>query len=113
VNPPRADLWTFWSAGVRFRFPIDGELMPWFVSLIGHMDSHDERTDSPWRQHNRQVRALLLDAAERRLQGATPQSLNTFEPGMVAPTLEGPFNVVDQHLAAMIIARGDTRIPGQ
>jgi hypothetical protein len=101
------------NTGVRYRFPIDAALMPWLAELITAMNEQDKRSGSPWQAHNAKVRLRLLNAAKRRLGGATPQSLSTFEPGLVAPALHGLPSMVDDSLTAMIAARGDTRIPGQ
>lgn len=47
---------------------------------------YDQTSGSPWAEHNAHVRALLLDAATRRIKGDPPQR-NIFEPGLVAPAL--------------------------
>jgi hypothetical protein len=101
--------------GTLYRVPINGDLFPLLRTLVRAMSEHDEQSGSPWREHNLEVRKRLLDAAWRRLSGDKPQSLNIFEPGVIAPALAGGKHAgyVDEALAALISSRGDTRIPGQ
>jgi hypothetical protein len=99
--------------GTLYRVPITEEFLPELGRMIEDMISYDVQTLSPWAEHNQKVRLSLLGAATSRVQGAKPQSLNIFEPGVAAPCLDGPVPAVDMVLARLIELSGDTRIPGQ
>jgi hypothetical protein len=101
------------ETGTLYRVPITEEFMNELGRLVSDMNYYDNTTGSPWEEHNRRVRRALLYAAARRLNGDKPQSLNMFEPGSVAPALDGPVSPVDMKLAELVESSGDTRIPGQ
>jgi hypothetical protein len=103
------------ETGVLYRVPITEEFLPGLDRLVRDMNTYDQMTKSPWMMHNLRVRRSLLYAATRRVHGDKPQSLNMFEPGSVAPSLDGPESTVDVDLmlAALVESSGDTRIPGQ
>jgi hypothetical protein len=102
------------KTGTLYRVPITPEFLPELGSLVSVMNAYDTQTQSPWAEHNQRVRSALLYAATRRVHGAKPQSLNIFEPGTVAPALDGgPGGAIDVVIGGMIDRSGDTRIPGQ
>lgn len=99
--------------GTLYRMPITAEFLPELGRLVSGMNDYDAETRSPWAEHNQRVRGAVLYAATRRLHGAKPQTLNIFEPGSVAPALDGPESEVDRVIASLVGENGDTRIPGQ
>jgi hypothetical protein len=101
--------------GTLYRLPITKESIARHLGrLVAAMNAHDTKTGSPWAEHNVRIRGELIYAATRRANGTKPQSLNTFNPGMIAPALSNIIpDEVDQMLAQMIEQSGDTRIPGQ
>jgi len=104
------------KTGTLYRMPITDDFLPQLGELVVAMNAYDLRMRSPWMDHNARVRGALLYAAQRRLEGAKPQSLNMFEPGFIAPALSDRLdavNEVDQVLAGLVETHGDTRIPGQ
>lgn len=106
------------DTGTLYRLPITEKFLPVLGRLVEAMNAYDAETKSPWAEHNHRVRGALLYAADRRLQGAKPQSLCIFEPGLVAPALYGPDGGIVGQEIGLVIARlveenGDTRIPGQ
>jgi len=104
------------KSGVLYRMPITHEFLPQLGELVAAMNAYDLRMRSPWMDHNARVRGALLYAAQRRLEGAKPQSLNMFEPGFIAPALSDRLdaaNDVDRVLTELVAMHGDTRIPGQ
>jgi len=104
------------ATGTLYRMPITAEFLPVLGALVSDMNGYDAHTASPWAEHNQRVRSALLYAATRRVQGAKPQSLNMFEPGSVAPALDGSWTLapdVDRAIAGLVERDGDTRIPGQ
>jgi hypothetical protein len=102
------------KTGTLYRMPITHDFLPKLGELVAAMNAYDLHSRSPWMDHNARVRGALLYAAQRRLEGAKPQSLNMFEPGFIAPALDGvTANEVDPVLAVLVETNGDTRIPGQ
>jgi hypothetical protein len=102
------------ETGTLYRLPITAEFLPELGRLVMSMNAYDLRSRSPWGEHNVRVRAALLYAAQRRVEGSKPQSLNMFEPGPIAPALfYGEPTDVDQTVGQLVEQHGDTRIPGQ
>ena len=101
------------KTGTLYRMPITAEFLPVLGRLVEDMNAYDTQTGSPWAEHNQRVRSSLLYAATRRVQGMKPQDLNVYEPGSVAPSLDGPVSPVDLVISTLVEENGDTRIPGQ
>jgi hypothetical protein len=101
------------KTGTLYRLPISRDFLTELGVLVRGMNAYDLSTHNPWADHNARVRAALLYAAQRRVEGAKPQSLNMFEPGPIAPALDGPMSEVDQAVAMLVEQHGDTHIPGQ
>lgn len=101
------------KTGTLYRLPITEDFLPELGSLVAAMNDYDAETKSPWAEHNQHVRGALLYAATRRVEGMKPQSLNIFDPGPVAPALDGPESEVDLVIAGLVEEHGETRIPGQ